>query len=83
MQPVRVYKRFLPSTPSRRVGPCGLHVFFEWAYSLADNGYAKSEDPMGHVLVSSPPHLFLSHTMEECLFSFLFSSFFGIKQYGR
>jgi hypothetical protein len=54
MQLVRVYKEFLPSTPSRRVGPCGLHVFFEWACSLADNRYAKSEDPMGHVLVSSP-----------------------------
>jgi hypothetical protein len=26
-------------------GPCGLHVFFEWAYSLTDSGYAKSEDP--------------------------------------
>jgi hypothetical protein len=27
MQPVRVYKEFLPSTQSRCVGPCGLHVY--------------------------------------------------------
>jgi hypothetical protein len=54
MQPVRVYKEFLPSTPSRHVGPCGLHVFFEWASSLAETRYAKHEDPRGRSLVSSP-----------------------------
>jgi hypothetical protein len=54
MQPVRVYKEFFPSTPSRRVGPCGLHVFLEWASSLADSGYAKGEDPRGHSLVTPP-----------------------------
>jgi hypothetical protein len=54
MQPVRVHKEFFPSTPSQRVGPCGLHVFLEWAFSLADSGYAKGEDPRGHSLVSSP-----------------------------
>jgi hypothetical protein len=54
MQPVRVYKEFLPSTSSRHVGPCGLHEFLEWASSLARTRYAKHEDPMGHVLVSSP-----------------------------
>jgi hypothetical protein len=54
IQPVRVYKEFLPSTPSRCVGPCGLHVFFEWTSSLVDTGYAKHEDPLGRVLVSSP-----------------------------
>jgi hypothetical protein len=54
MQPVRVYKEFLPSTPSRRVWPRGLHVFLEWASSLANSGYAKSEDLTGHSLVSSP-----------------------------
>jgi hypothetical protein len=53
MQPVRVYKEILSSTPSRRVGPCGLHVFLEWASSLADSGYAKSKDPKGHSLVNS------------------------------
>jgi hypothetical protein len=42
---------FLSSTLSRRVGSCGFHVFFEWASSLADSGYAKSEDPKGHSLV--------------------------------
>jgi hypothetical protein len=52
MQPVRVYQEFFPSTPSQRVGPCGLHVFLEWASSLADSGYAKSEDPRGHALVT-------------------------------
>jgi hypothetical protein len=35
MQPVRVYKYFLPSTPSRSAGPCGLRVSFERASSLA------------------------------------------------
>jgi hypothetical protein len=54
MQPVWVYKEFLPSTPSRRVGPCGVNVFFEWASSLVGTRYAKYEDPMGHILVSSP-----------------------------
>jgi hypothetical protein len=34
MQPVRVYKQSLPSTPSRSVGPCGLHVSFERASFL-------------------------------------------------
>jgi hypothetical protein len=45
-------RSFLPSTPSRRVGPCGLHVSFEWDSSLVDSGYAKSEDLMGRVLVT-------------------------------
>jgi hypothetical protein len=52
MQSVRVYKEFLPSTPSRRVRPCGLHVFFEWASYLTETRYAKHEDPLGRVLVS-------------------------------
>jgi hypothetical protein len=38
MQPVRVYKYFLPSTPSRSAGPCGLLVSFERASSLAGTG---------------------------------------------
>jgi hypothetical protein len=54
MQPVRVYKELLSSTPSRCVGSCRLHVFLEWASSLVDSWYAKSEDPKGHSLVSSP-----------------------------
>jgi hypothetical protein len=33
-------------------GPCGIHVSFEWACFLAESGYAKSEDPMGHVLIT-------------------------------
>jgi hypothetical protein len=33
-------------------GPCGLHASFECASPLVDTGYAKSEDPMGRVLVS-------------------------------
>jgi hypothetical protein len=52
MQPVRVYKEFFASTPSQCVGPCGLHVFLKWASSLADSGYAKSEDLRGHSLIS-------------------------------
>jgi hypothetical protein len=52
MQPVRVCKEFLPTTPSRRVRPCRPHVFLEWASSLADSGYAKSEDPKGHSLIT-------------------------------
>jgi hypothetical protein len=35
MQPVRVYKYFLPSTSSRSAGPYGLRVSFERASSLA------------------------------------------------
>jgi hypothetical protein len=31
-------------------GPCELHVSFECPSSLVDSGYAKSKDPMGHVL---------------------------------
>jgi hypothetical protein len=29
-------------------------ISFEWASSFADSGYAKSEDPMGHILVINP-----------------------------
>jgi hypothetical protein len=44
----------LSSTPSWHVGPYRLHVSFEWASSLAGTRYAKHEDPMDRVLVSSP-----------------------------
>jgi hypothetical protein len=44
---------FLPSIPSRRVGPCGLHASFEWASSSAETRYAKIEEPMGRVLVNA------------------------------
>jgi hypothetical protein len=47
----------LSSTPSRRVGPCGLHISFEWASSLAGTRYTKHEDPMGRVLVNTTAHI--------------------------
>jgi hypothetical protein len=50
---------FLTSTPSWRIGPCGLHVSFEQASSVADSGYAKHEDPRGHTLVSRPSQRYL------------------------
>jgi hypothetical protein len=40
-------------------GPCELHASFKWASCLADSGYAKSEDPMGHVLVRRRSELLL------------------------
>jgi hypothetical protein len=46
----------LPYTPSRYVGPCALHVSFEWTSSMVDTGYAKHEDPMGRVFVSRHHH---------------------------
>jgi hypothetical protein len=52
MQLVKVYKEVLPSTPSRHVGSCGLHVLFECASFLAGTRYVKHEDPMGRVLVN-------------------------------
>jgi hypothetical protein len=36
MQPVRIYKYFLPSTPSRSAGHGGLRVSFERASSLTE-----------------------------------------------
>jgi hypothetical protein len=44
---------FLPSIPSQRVEPCGLHASFEWASSWAETRYAKIGDPMGRVLVNA------------------------------
>jgi hypothetical protein len=57
MQPVRFYKDFL-AFYSKSVcwalrASC---VNFEWASSLADSGYAKSEEPKGHSLVIYSQH---------------------------
>jgi hypothetical protein len=54
MQPVRVYEVSCLLLQAGVLGLVGLCISFEWACSLADSGYAKSDDPIGRVLVSSP-----------------------------
>jgi hypothetical protein len=52
MQLVRVYKGFLDFYSKSACWALRAScISFEWASSFADSGYAKSEDPMGHILV--------------------------------
>jgi hypothetical protein len=54
MQPVRVYKVSCLILKSACWALRASCISFEWASSLVDTRYAKHEDPMSRVLVSSP-----------------------------